>query len=154
KPLTWWPQVQCRPTWYQMPGMLTPRCGSLASSGAPVSVRSPCSTHELDPRPEPARPSSGGTAATARPTAASESRAAARATGAGVAVAAADVQAGAASTPELVSGPGVDTGAGVAADPSGVEAGSVCGWAAGSKPWAVSAPSVTIGSRWAYGYSG
>ena len=30
---------QCRPIWYQMPGMPVPRCGSLASSGLPVVVR-------------------------------------------------------------------------------------------------------------------
>src|SRR5690606_25950493 len=69
KPLTRYPQAQCSPIWYQMPGMLTPRCGSLASRGAPVAVWSPATTHELEPRPSPAVPSSGGTAAAASATA-------------------------------------------------------------------------------------
>ena len=55
---------QCRPIWYQMPGMLTPRCGSLASRGLPVVERSPLTTHELDPMPAP-RPSMAGTASMA-----------------------------------------------------------------------------------------
>ena len=50
---------QCRPFWYQMPGMEVPRWGSLASSGLPVVVFEPATTHELEPMPSP-RPSSGG----------------------------------------------------------------------------------------------
>ena len=55
---------QCRPTWYQMPGMLTPRWGSLASNGFPVLVRRPETTHELEPMPSP-RPIVTGTASSA-----------------------------------------------------------------------------------------
>ncbi len=51
--------LQCRPTWVQMPGMVAPRCGSLASSGLPVVVCSPETTHEFEPIPSP-RPSSCG----------------------------------------------------------------------------------------------
>ncbi len=42
---------QCRPIWYQIPGMVTPRCGSLASRGFPVVVCSPETTQELEPSP-------------------------------------------------------------------------------------------------------
>ncbi len=44
---------QCRPTWCQMPGTETPRCGSLASSGFPVVVRLGPTTQELEPIPSP-----------------------------------------------------------------------------------------------------
>jgi hypothetical protein len=56
--------LQCRPTWLQMPGMVAPRCGSLASSGLPVVVCAPDTTHEFEPMPSP-RPSSSGSAAAA-----------------------------------------------------------------------------------------
>ena len=36
-----------------MPGMVAPRCGSLASSGLPVVVWSPDTTHEFEPMPSP-----------------------------------------------------------------------------------------------------
>src|SRR5215207_3432047 len=54
--------VQCSPTWYQVDGAAGPRCGSLASSGLPVFVRLPASTHEFDPIPWPFGPSSVGMA--------------------------------------------------------------------------------------------
>ncbi len=44
---------QVRLFWIQMPGWLTPRCGSLASSGLPVVVREPATTHEFEPTPSP-----------------------------------------------------------------------------------------------------
>src|SRR5512139_1046691 len=50
---------QLRLFWIQMPGWLTPRCGSLASSGLPVVVREPATTHEFEPTPAP-RPTSCG----------------------------------------------------------------------------------------------
>ncbi len=55
---------QCRPIWYQMPGMDGSRCGSLASSGLPVVVCAPDTTHEFEPMPSPS-PSRAGTAASA-----------------------------------------------------------------------------------------
>ena len=54
---------QCRPTWCQMPGTETPRCGSLASSGFPVVVRLGPTTQELEPIPSPV-PSSAVTLST------------------------------------------------------------------------------------------
>ena len=39
-----------------------PRCGSLASSGIPLSVRSPDTTHEFEPMPSPTSPTSALTA--------------------------------------------------------------------------------------------
>ena len=42
---------QCRPIWYQMPGRLGARCGSLASSGLPVEVSRRTTTQELEPTP-------------------------------------------------------------------------------------------------------
>src|SRR5690242_10836206 len=56
---------QCRPIWYQMPGMPGARCGSLASSGLPVVVSEPATTQEFEPTPSP-EPSRSGTAETAR----------------------------------------------------------------------------------------
>ena len=50
---------QCRPVWYQIPGMAVPRCGSLASSGLPVVVFDPATTQELEPMPSP-RPRRAG----------------------------------------------------------------------------------------------
>ena len=50
---------QLRLFWIQMPGWLTPRCGSLASSGLPVVVREPETAHEFEPTPSP-RPTSCG----------------------------------------------------------------------------------------------
>src|SRR5512140_1069231 len=50
---------QLRLFWIQMPGWLTPRCGSLASSGLPVVGRDPATTQEVEPRPSP-RPTSCG----------------------------------------------------------------------------------------------
>ena len=73
---------QCRPIWYQMPGRLGARCGSLASSGLPVAVSAPETTHEFDPTPSSPPPASRGTASTAAcaesrlPCAAAESSAA------------------------------------------------------------------------------
>ena len=52
---------QLRLFWIQMPGWLTPRCGSLASSGFPVVVRAPDTAHEFEPMPAP-RPTSWGMA--------------------------------------------------------------------------------------------
>ena len=49
---------QRRPTWLQMPGIETPRCGSLASSGLPDLVSLGPTTQELEPTPSP-RPRSG-----------------------------------------------------------------------------------------------
>src|SRR5689334_18645412 len=56
---------QCSPTWYQMPGRLGARCGSFASSGLPVVVSAPDTTHELEPTPSMPPPSRSGTSATA-----------------------------------------------------------------------------------------
>src|SRR5919202_5676160 len=56
---------QCRPTWYQIPGRLGARCGSFASSGLPVVVSAPETTHEFEPRPSVPPPSRSGTSATA-----------------------------------------------------------------------------------------
>src|SRR5919202_2373916 len=56
---------QCRPTWYQMPGRLGARCGSLASSGLPVVVSDPETTQEFEPTPSIPPPSRSGTAPTA-----------------------------------------------------------------------------------------
>src|SRR4051794_25378593 len=56
---------QCRPTWYQMPGRLGARCGSLASSGLPVVVSAPETTHEFEPTPSMPPPMRSGTAPTA-----------------------------------------------------------------------------------------
>jgi len=50
---------QCRPICIQIPGWLIPRCGSLASSGMPVALCSPSTTHELLPIPRPEPTSSG-----------------------------------------------------------------------------------------------
>ena len=48
---------QRRFIWYQIDGRVGARCGSLASIGAPLAVRSPLTTHEFDPMPLPAGPS-------------------------------------------------------------------------------------------------
>src|SRR4051794_1999005 len=56
---------QCRPIWYQIPGTLGARCGSLASSGLPVAVSAPETTHEFEPTPSSPPPASRGTASTA-----------------------------------------------------------------------------------------
>src|SRR5947209_6256860 len=56
---------QCRPIWYQMPGRLGARCGSLASNGLPVEVRLPDTTQELEPTPSAPPPSRFGTASSA-----------------------------------------------------------------------------------------
>src|SRR3954468_3630118 len=56
---------QCRPIWYQMPGMLRARCGSLASSGLPVEVSRPDTTQELEPTPSAPPPRRFGTASSA-----------------------------------------------------------------------------------------
>src|SRR3954447_20370865 len=56
---------QCSPTWYQTPGRLGARCGSFASSGLPVVVSAPDTTHELEPTPSIPPPSRSGTAPTA-----------------------------------------------------------------------------------------
>src|SRR5690606_32991348 len=161
-PLTRWPQEQCRPIWYQIPGMLTPRCGSLASNGAPVAVRSPCSTQELEPSPEPASPSSAGTAATARLTAARVSRAGARSAGAGPlsgpAARGSPSGSAAGSPPAPAGGGSLPALAGGASSSALATGGSSSPTAArvasGSNPSGVSAPSVTIGARSAYRYSG
>src|SRR6478736_780231 len=94
KPETWKGQAALtvrhwRLTWLQMPGIDRERCGSLASSGLPVVVRAPETTHELEPMPSP-RPRLAGTASTearAESTAAPpfEVRSAVRAAGAGLA---------------------------------------------------------------------
>ena len=42
-----------RLTWVQMPGIPRERCGSLASSGLPVVVRSPETTQEFEPMASP-----------------------------------------------------------------------------------------------------
>ena len=55
---------QCRPVWYQIPGMEVPRWGSLASNGFPVVVFEPATTQELEPIPSP-RPSRAGTESSA-----------------------------------------------------------------------------------------
>src|SRR6478735_1673305 len=73
----------------QMPGIESARCGSLASSGLPVVVREPETTHEFEPMPSP-RPRLACTASTeasAESTAAlpSAERSAVRAAGAGLA---------------------------------------------------------------------
>ena len=44
---------QCRPIWYQTPGIEVLRCGSLASSGLPEAVCSPETTQLFDPMPSP-----------------------------------------------------------------------------------------------------
>src|SRR5262245_40119119 len=51
KPATLYSHSQCRPIWYQMPGMVGLRCGSLASSRLPVAVLHPAMTQELHPIP-------------------------------------------------------------------------------------------------------
>src|SRR3954452_18660328 len=56
--------LQCSPTCVQIPGMVAPRCGSLASSGLPVVVWSPETTQEFDPTPSPWPSSSGSPLAT------------------------------------------------------------------------------------------
>src|SRR5699024_3882318 len=56
---------QCRPAWYQIPGTVSDRCGSLAKRGLPVVVYLPATTHELEPTSSP-RPSSAGTVFSAR----------------------------------------------------------------------------------------
>src|SRR2546423_3699139 len=48
-PSTFHPHVQCRPIWYQMPGMDGDRCGSLARIGLPVAVWVPDTTQLFDP---------------------------------------------------------------------------------------------------------
>ena len=55
---------QRSPICSQMPGAEMPRCGSLASSGLPDSVRSPETTHEFEPTPSPS-PMRCGTASSA-----------------------------------------------------------------------------------------
>src|SRR5579884_134267 len=45
--------MQCRPTWYQIEGTDGDRCGSFASSGIPVEVSAPETTHEFEPTPLP-----------------------------------------------------------------------------------------------------
>ena len=67
--------LQCSPIWCQMPGMVTFRCGSLASSGLPETVCSPETAQLFDPMPSP-RPSRSGIASTPRCTASSAFRAA------------------------------------------------------------------------------
>src|SRR3954452_11473318 len=57
---------QCRPIWYQTPGMPGARCGSLASSGLPVVVSDPETTQEFDPTPSAPPPRRSGTPSTAR----------------------------------------------------------------------------------------
>jgi hypothetical protein len=47
---------QCSPTWYHTDGIDADRCGSLASSGLPLAVCSPATTHELEPRPSRSTP--------------------------------------------------------------------------------------------------
>src|SRR6476661_5009962 len=84
--LTW---RHWRLTCDQMPGIDSARCGSFASSGLPVVVREPETTHEFEPMPSP-RPRLAGTASTeasAESTAAlpSAERSAVRAAGAGLA---------------------------------------------------------------------
>ena len=53
-----------QPTWYQMPGIVGARCGSLARIGLPVDECVPSTTQELEPMPSPV-PSSAGSAAAA-----------------------------------------------------------------------------------------
>src|SRR6476646_3087273 len=65
---SWLTFAQRRPIWCQTLGRLAPRCGSLASSGIPDSVRSPETTHELEPMPSPTPPTSSDTASTTPPT--------------------------------------------------------------------------------------
>ena len=50
-PSTSYPQSQCRPIWYQIPGIDGDRCGSLARIGLPVAVSAPDTTQLLDPIP-------------------------------------------------------------------------------------------------------
>ena len=57
--------VQCSPICIQIPGMLTPRCGSLASNGSPVSECSPSTTQLLLPTPSP-RPTNDGSRSSVR----------------------------------------------------------------------------------------
>ncbi len=62
KPATSKPQSEVmtrhfRPIWCHTLGSAAPRCGSFASRGSPVSVRSPETTHEFEPIPSPAPPS-------------------------------------------------------------------------------------------------
>src|SRR5262245_40954997 len=52
-PSTLYSHVQCKPIWYQMPGIVGLRCGSLARIGAPLAVSRPLITHELEPMPWP-----------------------------------------------------------------------------------------------------
>src|SRR5918994_6847593 len=54
---------QCRPTWDQIDGIAGARWGSLTNIGAPVAVREPSTTQELDPTPGPS-PTTSGTRAT------------------------------------------------------------------------------------------
>src|SRR5262245_52091647 len=56
-PLT---RVQCSPVWYQIDGSVGARCGSFASMGLPLVVRTPETTQEFEPRPDPAGPSMVG----------------------------------------------------------------------------------------------
>src|SRR5690242_13150406 len=77
KPSTLYSQVQCRPSWYQMPGIEGDRCGSFARIGLPVVVRLPAMTHELEPTPGVPSPISFGSWLTARSTAANTGPAAA-----------------------------------------------------------------------------
>src|SRR5688500_17187969 len=57
---------QCRPTWYQMPGIDGARCGSLARMGSPVAERLPSTTQELEPMPSPVPSRSGKASAASR----------------------------------------------------------------------------------------
>src|SRR5690349_7040641 len=52
-----------------MPGIDGLRWGSLASSGLPVAVREPLTTHEFDPTPSPSAPSRPDSDCTAPPSA-------------------------------------------------------------------------------------
>src|SRR5215468_1124099 len=81
KPSTLYSQVQCRPSWYQIPGIEGDRCGSLARIGLPVLVRLPAMTHELEPMPGVPSPIRSGSWPTARSTAANTGPAAAIAAG-------------------------------------------------------------------------
>jgi hypothetical protein len=86
---------QCSPAWYHVPGMPTPRCGSLASSGLPVLDFSGPTTQEFEPTPSP-RPRVAGTAASARCTAAYARSASLEVSSAGTAVGVGAALAGAA----------------------------------------------------------
>ena len=59
---------QRRPIWCHTLGSEAPRCGSLLSSGMPLAVSAPDTTHEFDPTPSPAPPSRADAASTTEPT--------------------------------------------------------------------------------------